>query len=57
MASALAGIILNESLKVMMNKESSSYTLGYLESVLARVLDDAALNKVNDELIRGIESL
>jgi hypothetical protein len=57
MASALAGIILNESLKVMMNKESSSYTLGYLESVLARVLDDAALNKVNDELIKGIESL
>jgi len=57
MASALAGIILNESLKVMVNEESSSYTLGYLESVLARVLDDATMNKVNDELIRGLEAL
>jgi hypothetical protein len=57
MVSNLAKIIHDSAIDTMANKEGHAYTLGFLNSVLGRVLDDATMNKVNDELIKGIESL
>jgi hypothetical protein len=54
MASGLAGSILNMAIKEMMNKEGAAYTLGYLESVLARALDDTELNKVNKLMVDAV---
>lgn len=54
MASGLAGGILNMALKEMMNKEGAAYTLGYLESILLRSLNDTELNKVNELLVNAV---
>ena len=57
MVSNLAKLIHNNAVDTMIGKEGHAYTLGFLNSVLNRVLDDATMNKVNDELIKGIEAL
>lgn len=54
MVSNLAGSILNIAIKEMMDKNGAAYTLGYLESILLRSLNDAELNKVNKLLVDSI---
>lgn len=57
MSKDLAVGILNSSIKEMMNSEGAAYTLGFLESILARSLDVASLNKVNNEMVEAVKSL